>query len=117
VPVLGLAVGLTREKLKNVLKHHLGSAAWTALVREHAADVVAMLDDHYDAVRLIDEQRHRAYDFGDVLVARAGTRRTATDAGVTAGTSRTRSKRSRGISSSPARPGHGSRMGWADGAM
>ena len=25
VPVLGLAVGLTREKLKNVLKHHLGS--------------------------------------------------------------------------------------------
>jgi hypothetical protein len=83
VPVLGLAVGLTREKLKNVLKHHLGRAAWTALARERAADLVAMLDDQYDAVRLIDEQRHRAYDFGDVLVARAGTRRTATDAGVT----------------------------------
>src|SRR3546814_11418586 len=26
VPVLGLAVGLTREKLKNVLRHHLGSS-------------------------------------------------------------------------------------------
>jgi hypothetical protein len=70
VPVLGLAVGLTREKLKNVLRHHLGRAAWTALARERAADVIAMLDDRYDAVRLIEEQRHRAYDFGDVLVAR-----------------------------------------------
>lgn len=42
-----------------------------------------MLDTHYDAVRLIDEQRKRKYDFGDLLVARAGTRRTATDAGAT----------------------------------
>lgn len=42
-----------------------------------------MLDDDYEVVRLIDEQRGRTYDFGDVLVARAGTRRTATDAGVT----------------------------------
>jgi hypothetical protein len=83
VPVLALAVGLTREKLKNVLKHHLGRAAWTALARERPADVVAMLDDRYDVVRLVNEQRHRVYDFGDALVARAGTRRTATDAGVT----------------------------------
>lgn len=83
VPVLALAVGLTREKLKNVLKHHLGRAAWTVLARERAADVVAMLDDRYDVVRLVNEQRHRVYEFGDVLVARAGTRRTATDAGVT----------------------------------
>ncbi len=42
-----------------------------------------MLDKNYDAVRLINEQRTRTYDFGDVLVARAGTRRTATDAGAT----------------------------------
>lgn len=28
VPVLGMAVGLTREKLKNVLRHHLGSSGW-----------------------------------------------------------------------------------------
>ena len=83
VPVLGLAVGLTREKLKNVLRHHLGSSGWITLARERPADVVAMLDDHYDVVRLVDEQRSRTYDFGDVLVARAGTRRTATDAGAT----------------------------------
>lgn len=83
VPVLGLAVGLTREKLKNVLRHRLGSSGWVTLARERPADVVAMLDDHYDVVRLVDEQRSRTYDFGDVLVARAGTRRTATDAGAT----------------------------------
>ncbi|WP_116995970.1 hypothetical protein [Desertimonas flava] len=83
VPVLGLAVGLTREKLKNILRHHLGSSGWITLARERSAEVVAMLDDNYDVVRLVDEQRSRTYDFGDVLVARAGTRRTATDAGAT----------------------------------
>lgn len=35
VPVLGMAVGLTREKLKNVLRHHLGSSGWITLAREH----------------------------------------------------------------------------------
>lgn len=83
VPVLGLAVGLTREKLKNVLKHHLGSSGWVTLARDHPDDIINMLDQHYDLVRLIGEQRTRTYDFGDVLVARAGTRRTATDASAT----------------------------------
>jgi hypothetical protein len=80
VPVLGLAVGLTQEKLKNVLKHHLGSAGWTTLARTRSSDVVEMLDSNYELVRLVDEQRQRTYDFGDVLVARASTRRTAADA-------------------------------------
>jgi hypothetical protein len=83
VPVLGLAVGLTREKLKNVLRHHLGSAGWITLARDRPDDVIHMLDENYEVVRLIEEQRARTYDFGDVLVARAGTRRTATDAGAT----------------------------------
>lgn len=77
VPVLGLAVGLTRERLKNVLKHHLGSTGWITLARQRPGDVIAMLDTEYDVVRLVDEQRGRAYDFGDVLAARAGGRRTA----------------------------------------
>lgn len=42
-----------------------------------------MLDREYDLVRLLDAQRHRSYDFADLLVARAGTRRTAAAAGVT----------------------------------
>jgi hypothetical protein len=76
-------VGLTREKLKNVLRHHLGSSGWITLARARPEEVIAMLDDNYEVVRLVDEQRARTYDFGDVLVARAGTRRTATDAGAT----------------------------------
>jgi hypothetical protein len=83
VPVLGLAAGLTREKLKNVLRHLLGSAAWATLARQRPEDLVEMLDEKYEVVRLIAEQRVRNYDFGDVLVARAGTRRTARVAGAT----------------------------------
>lgn len=83
VPVLGLAVGLTRERLKNVLRHHLGSAGWITLARQQPDDMIAMLDGEYDVIRLVEEQRARAYDFGDVLAARAGSRRTATAAGVT----------------------------------
>lgn len=81
VPVLGLAVGLTREKLRSALRHHLQTAGWTKLARRRSADLVALLDDRYDLVRLVGDQRNRIYDFGDVLVARAGTRRTATAAG------------------------------------
>lgn len=83
VPVLGLAVGLTREKLRNVLRHHLGSSGWITLARQRPDDLIAMLDENYEVVRLVDEQRARVYDFGDVLVARAATRRTATAAGAT----------------------------------
>lgn len=83
VPVLGLAVGLTREKLKNILRHHLGSVGWVTLARQRATDLIEMLDENYEVVRLVNEQRVRVYDFGDLLVARAGTRRTATDAGAT----------------------------------
>ena len=40
-----------------------------------------MLEESFDLVRLIEVQRGRSYDFGDVLLARAGTRATATRAG------------------------------------
>lgn len=83
VPVLGLAVGLTREKLKNVLRHHLGSSGWVTIARDRPNELIAMLDENYDLVRLLADQLNRTYDFGDILVARAGTRRTATDAGAT----------------------------------
>ena len=83
VPVLGLAVGLTREKLKNVLRHHLSSSGWVTIARERPNELIAMLDNNYDLVRLLADQLPRTYDLGDILVARAGTRRTATDAGAT----------------------------------
>lgn len=83
VPALGLVVGLMREKLKNVLKHHLDSAGWITLARTAPEQVIALLDERYDLVRLVREQRDRSYDFGDLLVARSGTRGAASAAGAT----------------------------------
>ena len=81
VNVLGLAVGLSQEKLKNTLKHHFDTTGWVTLARTRPADLVRMLDADFDLVRLVTVQRERPYDFGDVLVARAGTRQTASRAG------------------------------------
>ena len=82
VSALGLAVGLSQEKLKNVLKHRLGTSGWITLARKRPGDLVTMLDEEFDLVRLVDVQRNQQYDFGDILVARGGTRQTATAAGV-----------------------------------
>lgn len=81
VPALGLAVGMSQEKLKNTLKHYFDTTGWVTLARTRSVDLIEMLDEQFDLVRLVTTQRSRAYDFGDVLVARAGTRRTALGAG------------------------------------
>ena len=82
VPVLGLTVGLSQEKLKNVLRHHFDTSGWVTLARGRSLELVQMLDEDFDLLRLLRVQRGQSYDFGDVLVARAGTRGTATRAGV-----------------------------------
>jgi len=81
VPVLGLAVGLSQEKLKNALRDRFGTSGWTTLALRRPDDVIAWLDAEFDLLRLLALQSRRAYEFGDVLVARAGTRVTATQAG------------------------------------
>lgn len=82
VPTLGLVVGLSQERLKNALKHVFGTSGWVSLAQARPADLVQMLDRDYDLVRQMQTQRDSIYTFGDVLVARAGTRVTATSAGV-----------------------------------
>ncbi|MBA2323407.1 MAG: hypothetical protein H0V92_05085 [Pseudonocardiales bacterium] len=82
VPVLGLAVGLSQEKLKNALKHRFDTSGWVTLARVHSAALVEMLDEEFDLVRLVDAQRHTMFTFGDVLVARGNTRQSATRAGL-----------------------------------
>lgn len=79
--VLALAVGVSREKFHNLLRHWFGSASWTRAASERPLDLVARLDEEHDLVRLITAQRHQSYTFGDILVARAGTRSTAASAG------------------------------------
>lgn len=81
VYVLGLAVGLSHEKLKNTLRHHFGTSSWNLLAKSRPQDLISMMDQEYDLVRLLNVQRLRSYDFGDILTARAGTRATATRAG------------------------------------
>ncbi|MGI9000139.1 MAG: hypothetical protein ACR2GH_00575 [Pseudonocardia sp.] len=82
VPVLGLAVGLSQEKLKNALKHRFDTSGWVTLAREHSDDLVQMLDEEFDLVRLVETQRHMVFTFGDVLVARGNTRQSAHRAGL-----------------------------------
>lgn len=80
VPVLGLTVGLSQEKLKNALKQHIGTAGWVTAARERPGEIIAMLDSQFGLVESLKAQLGRTYSFGDVLVARAGTRVTAVSA-------------------------------------
>jgi hypothetical protein len=74
VPVLGLAVGLTQERLKNSLKDEFGTSGWVTLARDRPARLVEFFESRFDLIALLELQRHRMYSFGDVLVARAGSR-------------------------------------------
>jgi hypothetical protein len=78
--VLGLVVGLSREKLRNVLRHHFQTSSWAKVARTEPAALIATLDSEFGLVRSLVTQRHRAYEFGDILVARASSRTTATTA-------------------------------------
>ena len=82
VPVLGLAVGLSQEKLKNSLRHAFDTSSWMTLARTNPGGLVAYLNEDLDLVNLLRAQRGLTYSFGDVLVARAGTRVSAIRAGV-----------------------------------
>lgn len=81
VPVLGLIVGLSQERLKNVLRHEFGTSGWVSLARTRAVELVNWLDADFDLIRLLNVQRSKTYGFADVLIARAGSRVTATQAG------------------------------------
>lgn len=81
VPALALTVGLSRERLKNALRDRFGTSGWMTLGRTHPIELALWLDEEFDLLRLLELQRNRIYDFGDILVARAGTRVTATRAG------------------------------------
>lgn len=82
VPVLGLVVGLSQERLKNVLRNHFDTSGWTTLARTRSRDLIEWFDSEFNLVTALAIQRSQTYDFGDILVARAGTRATAARAGV-----------------------------------
>jgi hypothetical protein len=82
VNALGLAVGLSQEKLKNLLKVRFGSSSWARVSKGDPHGLVAWLVEEFDLVAALEQQRNRAYTFGDVLAARGTSRQTATSAGV-----------------------------------
>lgn len=81
IPVLGLAVGLSRERLRNSLRHRFDRSNWMVVGRTDPDGLVLYLDEDFDLLRLLSLQRSRTYDFGDLLNARAGSRTAAIRAG------------------------------------
>ena len=79
--VLALAVGLSREKLANHLRNWFDTASWRKATLDHGEEFIKKMNEEFDLVRLIRIQLNSTYTFADVLVARAGTRATATTAG------------------------------------
>ena len=82
VNALGLAVGLSQEKLKNLLKVRFGSSSWARVAKGDPHGLVAWLVEEFGLLAALEQQRNRTYTFGDVLAARGTSRQTATSAGV-----------------------------------
>jgi len=82
VNALGLTVGLSQEKLKNLLKVRFGSSSWARVAKGDPHGLVAWLVEEFDLLAALEQQRDRTYTFGDVLAARGTSRQTATSAGV-----------------------------------
>ncbi|MDF2993586.1 MAG: hypothetical protein K0S37_4100 [Microbacterium sp.] len=81
VPVLGLVVGLSQERLKNVLRNHFDTSGWMTLAQRRPSDLIEWFDNEFDLIRMLVIQREKQYSLEDVLVARAGSRVIATQAG------------------------------------
>ncbi|HEX4976563.1 MAG TPA: hypothetical protein VFV40_01745 [Nocardioides sp.] len=82
VNALGLTVGLSQEKLKNLLKVRFGSSSWARVAKGDPHGLVAWLVEEFDLLVALEQQHNRTYTFGDVLAARGTSRQTATSAGV-----------------------------------
>jgi hypothetical protein len=74
VPVLGAAVGLSHEALKNQLRARMGTAGWIQVALRDSLRLVAALDEGFDLVEQIKAQRERDWTFADILVERYGAR-------------------------------------------
>jgi hypothetical protein len=80
VPALGLAAGLSQEQLRRALQQRLGTSGWIKAAQERSGELIAALDGDFGLVGKVSAQRARTYTYGDLLVARAGTRRAAGEA-------------------------------------
>ena len=79
--VLALIVGLSKEKLKNQVRHWFGVGSPSKVAREKPRELVDFFDEDFDLIRLVNSQLRRTYTFADILNARATTRHSAVQAG------------------------------------
>lgn len=71
VPILAAIVGLSRERLKGQLKHHLGSPAWVTRARTDPGSIIELLDRAFSLIECVTISRHHSYTLADVLLAQA----------------------------------------------
>lgn len=69
VPILATAAGLTREMLKNQLRHRLNSSSWIKLARQEPDRLVEVLDE-FGLVERLRAQMGREWSYADVLLER-----------------------------------------------
>ncbi len=72
--LLGLTVRMSQEQLKNVMSHRFGTSAWSKLSRQHAHQLVDMLDEEYGLVPIIERDLKRPWDYQDILAERLAPR-------------------------------------------
>ncbi len=72
--VLGLVLGMSQERLKNTMRDLFETSSIRQQSTRDAGALIDRLDQNFDLVRLLTLQLNATYGFGDVLVARAGSR-------------------------------------------
>lgn len=81
VRALALAVGLTQEKMNASFKRDLKTIGLLTLARTRSKELIEYMNDQFNLAKLLEVQFNRDYDFGDILVTRAGSRAFAVRAG------------------------------------
>ena len=74
VPALATCVGLSHEELKNQLRYLFGTSGYIRLARERPLDLVTQLDQGFNLIKEIKQQRTKRWTFGDVLYERYASR-------------------------------------------
>ena len=70
VPILASAAGLSREMLKNQLRHRAGSSGWATLAKNQPERLIAVLDE-FGLIEKLNAELQRAWTYADVLLERA----------------------------------------------
>lgn len=69
VPVIATVAGLSREMLKNQLRHRLGTSSWTKLARTDPEQLIDTLNE-FGLTERLSEQMRRSWTFEDILLER-----------------------------------------------